>query len=65
VVQNKSNKTGAFSSSAVVNGNKLIVTASRVYNNNFEKAADWPSMVDMITAASDFESKKILFEKQN
>ena len=65
LTQNKSNKTGAFSSSAVVNGNKLIVTASRVYNNNFEKAADWPSMVDMITAASDFESKKILFEKQN
>ena len=63
--QNQSNKTGSFSSSAIVKDNMLIVNVSRVYSNNFEKAADWPLLVDMITTASDFESKKILFEKQH
>jgi hypothetical protein len=65
LAQNKSNKTGSFTSSAVINGNKLSITVSRVYKNNFEKAADWPLLVDIITTASDFDSKKILLEKQN
>ena len=63
--QNKSNKTGTFESSAVLNGNKLTITASRSYTNNFEKAADWPFLFDMITTASEFDSRKILLEKQN
>ncbi|MBS1528975.1 MAG: hypothetical protein JSU01_01600, partial [Bacteroidetes bacterium] len=61
----KSNKAGSFACSAAANGNKLTITVNRVYVNNFEKAADWPLLVDMISAASDFSSKKILFEKQN
>jgi hypothetical protein len=65
MTQNKSNKTGSFTSSAVLNGNKLTITATRSYTHNFEKAADWPSLVDLITTASDFDSKKILLEKQN
>ncbi len=63
--QNKSNKTGSFVSSAVLNGNKLTITATRVYTHNFEKAADWPLLVSLIDAASNFNSKKILLEKQN
>ena len=65
MTQSKSNKTGSFTSSAVLNGNKLTITAIRVYTHNFEKAADWPLVVDHIMAASDFDSKKILLEKQN
>ncbi len=64
LTQNKSNKTGSFSSTAVLSGDKLTITIIRVYNNNFEKTADWPLMVDVINAASDFDSKKILLEKQ-
>jgi len=58
------NKTGAFTSSAVVNGNNLIITVSRVYNNNFEKASDWPLVMDLVDAASNFNSQKILLEKK-
>jgi len=65
MTQSKSNKTGSFTSSAVINGNKLTITATRSYAHNFEKAADWPLLVDLIGTASDFDSKKILLEKHN
>ena len=60
----KVNKTGSFTSVATLNGNTLTITVSRVYNNNFEKAADWPLLVDLIQTASDFNGKKILLEKK-
>jgi len=60
----KANKTGSFSSSAVVNGNNLIITVNRVYNNNFERASDWPLVTELIDAASNFNAQKILLEKK-
>jgi hypothetical protein len=60
----KLNKTGSFISSATVNGNTLTITVTRTYNNNFEKAADWPLLVDIIDTASDFNTRKILLEKK-
>jgi len=60
----KANKTGSFSSSAVVSGNNLVITVNRVYTNNFEKAADWPLLTELIDAASNFNSQKILLEKK-
>jgi hypothetical protein len=36
----------------------------RMYNHNFEKAADWPLLVDIIDTASDFNAKKLLLEKK-
>jgi len=60
----KTNKTGSFSSSAVVNGNNLVITVNRVYLNNFEKANDWPLLTELIDAASNFNSQKILLEKK-
>ncbi|BAU54454.1 DUF3857 domain-containing protein [Mucilaginibacter gotjawali] len=60
----KVNKTGLFTSSAVVDGNNLIITVNRVYNNNFEKASDWPLVMELIDAASNFNSQKILLEKK-
>jgi hypothetical protein len=60
----KDNKTGSFSSSAVVTGNTLTITVNRVYKNNFEKGADWPLVMDLVDAASNFNSQKILLEKK-
>ena len=60
----KANKTGSFSSAATVNGGNLVITLTRVYSNNFEKATDWPKMVELMDMASDFNSKKVLFEKK-
>ncbi|ASU34298.1 DUF3857 domain-containing protein [Mucilaginibacter xinganensis] len=61
----KANKTGSFTSSATVSGDKLHVSVNRVYTNNFEKASDWPNLVAVINTAAEFDSKKILFEKVN
>lgn len=63
--QSKVNKTGSFTSTAVLKGNKLTITATRIYTNNFEKAAQWPQMVELMDLAANFDSKKILLERQN
>ncbi|MEO6977610.1 MAG: hypothetical protein ABI113_04495, partial [Mucilaginibacter sp.] len=35
LTRNKANKTGTFSAGAVVKGNVVVITVTRVYNNNF------------------------------
>lgn len=62
--QQKSNKTGSFSSVATVKDRELTITVNRVYNNNFEKAADWLSLKELIDTASSFNDQKILLEKE-
>jgi len=61
----KRNKTGSFVSAAALTGNTLNITVSRTYSNNFEKAADWPSVTELIDAASEFNDQKILLEKES
>jgi hypothetical protein len=63
ITTRKTNKTGLFASSAAVKGNVLTITLYRVYNNNFEKAADWPLLKELMDAASAFNDQKILLEK--
>ncbi|WDF79883.1 hypothetical protein PQ469_07665 [Mucilaginibacter sp. KACC 22773] len=60
----KENKTGSFSSTASINGNTLNIVVTRAYTHNFEKAADWPALVEMIDAAAAYNAKKILLEKK-
>jgi len=62
--QSKTNKTGSFTSSATVNGNILTIVVDRIYSNNFEKVSDWPLVTELLDVASDFNNKKILFEKE-
>ena len=64
LTKKKTNKTGSFSSEGSVKGSVLTIKVTRAYNNNFEKAADWPLVKDLIDAASEFDSAKILLEKQ-
>jgi hypothetical protein len=59
----KSNKTGLFSCVATVTGNVLNITVTRTYNNNFEKAADWPLVAELVDAGFAFNNQKILLEK--
>jgi hypothetical protein len=61
----KRNKTGSFVSAAALTGNTLNITVSRTYSNNFEKAVDWPSVTELIDAASEFNDQKILLEKES
>jgi hypothetical protein len=59
----KSNKTGLFSCAATVTGNVLNITVTRTYNNNFEKAADWPLVAELVDAGFAFNNQKMLLEK--
>lgn len=59
----KVNKTGSFTSAATVKGNVLNIMVTRVYNNNFEKAADWPLVAELVDAAFAFNNQKVLLEK--
>ena len=57
------NETGGFMSTAVLNGNKLTVTARKYYKHGTEEAAQWNKMLEYIDAAYDFGQEKILLKK--
>jgi hypothetical protein len=57
------NATGAFVSSAKLEGKKVIVKVSKHYNHNFENKKDWPVMTQFLEKAYDFTQKKVLLKK--
>ncbi|MFN6947004.1 MAG: hypothetical protein ACK4ND_18825 [Cytophagaceae bacterium] len=57
------NETGSFISSAKVEGNKIIISAQKVYKSNFVKKEDWGKMVAFLDGAFDFCNTKILLKK--
>lgn len=57
------NATGGFISTASVEGNQLKITTNKYYNNNFEKAANWPLMIEFLEAAFQFTQEKVLLKK--
>lgn len=57
------NKTGAFISTAVIEGNQLIITTTKQYKNNYENNADWPLMMAFLDEAFQFTNEKILLKK--
>lgn len=65
IAAKKTNKTGSFSSEATLNGNVVTIVITRVYNNNFEKAENWPLLSEVIDASAGFNARKILFEKKS
>jgi hypothetical protein len=58
------NDIASFTSSASLNGNAVIVTVSRSYNNNFEPVANWSKLLTVMDAAADFTNMKLLLEKK-
>jgi hypothetical protein len=57
------NETGEFVSKATLNGNKLVVKTSKVYNNYFESNKNWSKMILFLDAAYQFTQEKILLKK--
>ncbi|GGG51067.1 hypothetical protein [Bizionia arctica] len=57
------NKTGAFISTATIEGNQLIITTTKQYKNNYENGADWPLMIAFLDEAFQFTNEKILLKK--
>lgn len=56
------NTTGGFRSTAVQEGQDIVLTTYKYYNNNFEKGEDWPKMVEFLEAAYDFSQLRILLK---
>ncbi|WP_445711468.1 hypothetical protein [Flavobacterium sp.] len=60
---NVKNQTGEFVSKATVEGNKLIVSIKKTYNNSFEPNKNWNLMIEFLDAAFQFTQEKIILKK--
>jgi len=58
------NSTGAFISEAKIEDNKLIISTSKQYKNNFEPNSNWSLMIAFLDEAFQFTNEKILLKKQ-
>ena len=61
--KNVDNTTGAFISSAKVEGNTLIINTSKQYKHNFEPNSNWNLMIAFLDEANQFTNEKILLKK--
>ena len=57
------NTTGWLTVKATVNGSVLNVKVDRTYLHNFEKADQWPKLLETIDAMYDLSKQKVLLEK--
>ncbi|WP_412984688.1 hypothetical protein [Pontimicrobium sp. IMCC45349] len=62
--KNVDNAAGAFISTATIEGDKLIVTTSKQYKNNFEPKENWPQMMAFLDAAFQFTNEKVLIKRK-
>lgn len=63
--KNIDNKYGSFSSSATVEGSKLIIETSKIYKQNFVPRNDWNTFLNMIDMTNEFYSQSILLKYNN
>lgn len=61
--KNVVNETGGFTSTAVVEGNKLIIKTYKYYADYFQPNANWGKMVAFLDAAYQFNQEKILLKR--
>ena len=57
------NETGEFTSTAKIEGNKLIIKTLKQYNKYYWPNADWNKMVSFLDEAYQFTQEKILLKK--
>lgn len=57
------NETGSFSCAATNDGHFVNIRIRTVYAHNFEKAANWPKLLDIMDAVNNIFTQKILLEK--
>lgn len=58
------NETGTIKSSAVVEGDKVVVSLKKYYKNLYEKAENWDKMKAFLIPGAEFMSKELLFKKK-
>lgn len=57
------NETGEFTSTATVEGNRLIIKTVKQYKNYFEPNTNWNKMIAFLDAAYQFTQEKVLLKK--
>jgi len=60
----KSNEKGSFVSTASSDGKVVTIIVKRSFTKNFEPAANWGKLVELLDTVYDFNNKKILLEKK-
>ena len=60
---NVTNNTGSFVSDAKVEGDKITITAKKIYKTSLIKKEDWSKMVDFLDAGFNFSKKKNYFKE--
>lgn len=58
------NESGAFTSTAKTEGDKLIISTSKLYKKNFDKKELWPNYVAFLEAGYKFSQAKIVLKKK-
>ena len=58
------NESGAFVSTAKLDGDKLIVTTRKVYKKSFDKKELWPNYIGFLEPAYKFSQAKIVLKKK-
>lgn len=59
------NETGAFISSAKIDGEFLDIQTSKQYKHNFEPKENWSKMLTFLDEANQYTNKKVLLKKIN
>lgn len=57
------NETGGFISTAVEEGNKIIIKTTKYYSNYYEPNSNWKKMLDFLEVSYQFTQEKILLKK--
>ena len=58
------NESGAFISTAKLEGNKLLITTQKLYKKNFDKKELWPNYIAFLEPAYKFSQSKIVLKKK-
>ncbi|HFS68013.1 MAG TPA: DUF3857 domain-containing protein [Flavobacteriia bacterium] len=62
--KNVDNSTGAFISSAKMEGDKLIIETSKQYKNNYYPKEKWQDIIAFLDEANQFKNEKILLKRK-
>jgi Domain of Unknown Function with PDB structure (DUF3857) len=58
------NESGAFTSTAKTEGDKLIINTRKLYKKNFDKKEAWPNYVAFLEAGYKFSQAKVVLKKK-
>ncbi len=63
--KNVSNETGSLTSTATADAAAVHITIKQQFLKNFEVAASWPKLLELMDGLYDVSNQKLLFEKSN